>query len=152
MSPRFFFLLLLSWLAVTFLDGCHSSAQTAYRDYTVALGTAYPNEANIAQERVNKYLARLSPQKKEEIAKNEYLAVESTEVPVSEVPGLAGRVVGQSGGYTDRGQQMTKFVMIFDAKTGRPVSNEGYIIFDLPPKGRLAIFGGYTALYIGNGK
>ena len=152
MSPRFFVPLLLSWFAVIFLNGCGHSAQASYRDYTVAVGTAYPNEANIAQERVNKYLARLSPQKKEEIAKNDYLAVESTEVPASEVPGLASRIVGQASSYTDRGTMMTKFVMIFDAKTGRPVSNEGYIIVETPTKGRVGIFGGYTALYIGNGK
>jgi hypothetical protein len=42
--------------------------------------------------------------------------------------------------------------MIFDAKTGKPVSNEGYIILDTPQKGTLGIFGGYTAVYIGNGK
>jgi hypothetical protein len=152
MIPRLFFPVLLTWLAVTFLDGCGSSAQSRYSDYTVAVGTAYPNEAHIAQERVTKYLARLSPQKKEEIAKNDYLAVESTEVPVGEVPGLASRVTGQTGGYTDRTSQMTKFIMIFDAKTGQAVSNEGYIVLSTPPKGKLGIFGGYTALYIGNGK
>jgi hypothetical protein len=152
MIPRLFLPLLFSCLTVVFLNGCASSAKSDYRDYTVALGTAYPNEASIAQERVNKYLARLKPEKKEQIAQNDYLAVEATEVPVSEVPGLASRITGQAGGYTDRGSQMTKFIMIFDAKTGKPVSNEGYISINTPPKGGLGIFGGYTAVYIGNGK
>jgi hypothetical protein len=152
MIPRPFFPLLFTGLMVLSLNGCASSGKTDPRDYTVALATAYPNEANIAQERVTKYLARLKPEKKEQIAQNEYLAVESTEVQASEVPGLAGRITGQTGGYTDRGTQMTKFIMIFDAKTGKPVSNEGYIILDTPQKGTLGIFGGYTAVYIGNGK
>ena len=143
---------LAAGLLALFLNGCASSAKSGYRDYTVALGTAYPNEANIAQERVDKYLARLKPEKKTQIAQNDYLAVEVTEVPVSEVPGLASKIVGQTGGYTDRGSQMTKFIMIFDAKTGRPVGNEGYISIDTPAKGGLGIFGGYTAVYIGNGK
>jgi hypothetical protein len=149
---RFFLSLLVSALIIVSFDGCASSEKSNYPDYTVAVGSAYPNEANIAQERVNKYLAHLSPEKKEKIAQNDYLAVESTEVPVSEVPGLGARITGQAGGYTDRGSQMTKFIMIFDAKTGKPVTNEGYIILETPPKGRLGIFGGYTALYIGNGK
>ena len=153
MISRLFFPLLFTCWTVFFLNGCaSSSAKSGYRDYTVAVGAAYPSEASIAQERVNKYLARLKPEKKEQIAKNDYLAVEATEVPVSEVPGLADRITGQAGAYTDRGSQMTKFIMIFDAKTGKPVGNEGYISIDTPPKGGLAIFGGYTAVYIGNGK
>ena len=152
MIPRHFFPLLFMCLATVFVNGCASSAKTGnYRDYTLVVGAAYPAEASLAQERVDKYLARLKPEKKEQIAKNDYLAVEATEVPVSEVPGLAARVTGQTG-YTDRASEMTKFIMIFDAKTGKPVGNEGYISIDTPPKGGLGIFGGYTAIYIGNGK
>jgi hypothetical protein len=42
--------------------------------------------------------------------------------------------------------------MIFDARTGQPASNEGYISIDTPQKGHLGFFGGYTAVYIGTGK
>jgi hypothetical protein len=152
MIPRPFFPFLFTCLTVVFLNGCASSAKQDYRDYTLAVGAAYPNEANLAQERVDKYLATLKPEKKQQIAQNDYLAVESTEVPVAEVPGLASRIPGQTGGLTDRANQMTKFIMIFDAKTGKPVGNEGYIVMDTPRKGSLGIFGGYTAVYIGNGK
>jgi hypothetical protein len=151
MIPRLFIPLVCIGLAL-FLNGCASSAKSNYKDYTVAVGAAYPNEARIAQERVTKYLEHLKPEKKAQIMQNDYLAVESTEVPASEVPGLSGRITGQTGGLTDRGSTMTKFIMIFDTKTGQPVSNEGYISLDTPPKGRLGIFGGYTAVYIGNGK
>jgi hypothetical protein len=151
MILRLFIPLVFTGLAF-FLNGCASSAKSDYKDYSLAVGTAYPNEASIAQERVNKYLEHLKPDKKAQIMQNDYLAVESTEVPASEVPGLSGRITGQAGGYTDRGSIMTKFIMVFDTKTGHPVSNEGYIVMDAPPKGRLGIFGGYTAVYIGNGK
>jgi hypothetical protein len=152
MIPRPFFPFLFTCLTVVFLNGCASPANGSYRDYTVAVGAAYPNEEHIAQDRVNKYLARLKPEKKEKIAQNDYLAVEAVEVPVSEVPGLASRIPGQTGGLTDRGSQMTKFIMIFDAKTGQPISQEGYIAVDTPRKGAIGVFGGYTAVYIGNGK
>ena len=149
MMPRLFLPLLFTSLTVVLLNGCASSSgQSGPRDYSVAVGAAYPNEEHIAQDRVNKYLARLKPEKKEQIAKNDYLAVEAVEVPVSEVPGLAGKIPGQTGGLTDRGSQMTKFIMIFDAKTGQPVSQEGYIAVDTPSKGKLGVFGGYTAVYI----
>ena len=151
MIPRLFIPLVCICVAL-FLNGCASSAKSDTKDYSVALGAAYPNEANIAQERVDKYLEHLKPDKKAQIMQNDYLAVESTEVPASEVPGLTGKIVGQTGGYTDRGSMMTKFIMVFDTKTGRPVSNEGYIAINTPPKGRLGVFGGYTAVYIGNGK
>jgi hypothetical protein len=154
MIPRFFTPLVFTGLLSLFLNGCASSGQSggSPRDYSVAVGAAYTNEEHIAQDRVNKYLARLKPEKKEQIAQNGYLAVDAVEVPVSEVPGLAGKIPGQTGGLTDRASQMTKFIMIFDAKTGQPVSQEGYIAVETPPKGRLGVFGGYTALYIGNGK
>jgi hypothetical protein len=153
MIPRLFLPLLFTGVALVFLNGCASSGgQSGPRDYSVAVGAAYPNEEHIAQDRVNKYLARLKPDKKEKIAQNDYLAVDAVDVPVGEVPGLAGRIPGQTGGLTDRASQMTKFIMIFDAKTGQPVSQEGYIAVDTPPKGKLGVFGGYTAVYIGNGK
>jgi hypothetical protein len=153
MIPRLFLSLLSTGVTVVFLNGCASSGgQAGPRDYSVAVGAAYPNEEHIAQDRVNKYLARLKPDKKEKIAQNDYLAVEAVDVPVSEVPDLAGRIPGQTGGLTDRASQMTKFIMIFDANTGQPVSQEGYIAVETPPKGKLGVFGGYTAVYIGNGK
>ena len=154
MIPRFFTPLVFTGLLSLFLNGCASSGQSggSPRDYSVAVGAAYTNEEHIAQDRVNKYLARLKPDKKEKIAQNDYLAVDAVEVPVSEVPGLAGKIPGQTGGLTDRASQMTKFVMIFDAKTGQPVSQEGYIAVETPSKGKLGVFGGYTAVYIGNGK
>jgi hypothetical protein len=153
MIPRPFLPLLFTSLTVVLLNGCGSSGQSGVpRDYSVAVGAAYTNEERIAQDRVNKYLARLKPEQKEQIAQNEYLAVDAVEVPVSEVPGLASKITGQTGGLTDRGSQMTKFIMIFDAKTGQPASQEGFIAVDTPSKGRLGVFGGYTAVYIGNGK
>jgi hypothetical protein len=151
MIPRLFIPVVCICLPL-FLNGCASSGKSDAKDYTVALGTAYPNEAHIAQERVDKYLEHLKPDKKAQIMQNDYLAVESTEVPASEVPGLSGKIAGQAGGYTDRGSMMTKFIMVFDTKTGRLVGNEGYIAIDTPQKGRLGVFGGYTAVYIGNGK
>jgi hypothetical protein len=42
-------------------------------------------------------------------------------------------------------------VNIFDTRTERLVSQEGYAVIDLPESGRVARFGPYTARYIGTG-
>jgi hypothetical protein len=157
MIPRIIFSLLLPSLISLSFNGCASSANSVYQDYTLAAGAAYPKEEELAQTRVNGYLARLTPAEKERVAQNDYLAVVATEVPIGQVPGLSTRAVnlgltGTTGALGDRASIMTKFIMIFDAKNGQSVSNEGFISIQTPPIGHLGVFGGYTALYIGDGK
>jgi hypothetical protein len=130
-----------------------------YTDYSVGVGQAYLTEQAAAQKRVDRYLAHLKPPEKERLASVEYIAVEATTVPVSEVPGLASRIAnGRLRGGTsipDPHEALAgdaKFIMIFDPKTGQPLSQEGYIAVETPQKGKIGIFGGYTALYIGNGR
>jgi hypothetical protein len=43
-------------------------------------------------------------------------------------------------------------VVIFDTRTNRVVSPQGYAVVDTPPRGRIAHFGPYLARYIGTGK
>src|SRR5689334_15554158 len=65
------------------LSGCASSnsaAQARYRDYAVAVGEPYPEEAGVAQDRVNNYLSRLTPQRQKALAAFQYVAVEATTV------------------------------------------------------------------------
>jgi hypothetical protein len=127
----------------------------------VAVGQAYPAEQTAAQKRVNRFLAHLKPREKERLEKVEYIAVEATTVPVSEIPGLANRIAtgrvrgGISITSSDPHEALSataKFIMIFDPKTGQPLSQEGYIAVETPAKGGIGIFGGYTALYIGTGR
>jgi hypothetical protein len=147
--------------ALLFCGACASSKLAQYTDYSLAVGQAYPAEQAAAQKRVNRYLAHLKPAEKERLANVEYIAVEATSVPVGEVPGLANRIVtGRVRGGTsiigsDPHEALdvnAKFIMIFDPKTGQPLSQEGYIALDTPAKGKMGIFGGYTALYIGTGR
>ncbi len=148
-------------LALLFSGACASSKLAQYTDYSLAVGQAYPAEQAAAQKRVDRYLAHLKPAEKERLASVEYIAVEATTVPVGEVPGLANSIVtGRARGATailssDPHEALAasaKFIMIFDPKTGQPLSQEGYIALDTPAKGKMGIFGGYTALYIGTGR
>lgn len=129
-------------------------------EYALAVGRPYPNELSVAQERVGRYLARLRPSQRAQLTQNEYLAVEATALSASDVPGLANKIargeIQAGGGFAadtyNRMSVTAHFVMIFDSKTGQPATDEGFIVVNTPPKGRVGIFGGYTALYIGTGK
>ena len=145
------------------LSGCASSTGSAtlshYREYALAVGEPYPAEASVAQTRVDHYLAHLTPERRKALESYQYLAVEATTVSGAEVAGLVkhlvntGAVTGSLAHETYNFSASTaQFVMIFDIKTGRPVSNEGYVAMDTPRKGQPGLFGGYDAIYIGNGK
>ncbi|MBV9997853.1 MAG: hypothetical protein JO015_01950 [Verrucomicrobia bacterium] len=145
------------------LSGCASSTRSAtlshYRDYALAVGEPYPAEASVAQTRVDHYLARLTPERRKALESYQYLAVEATTVPATEVAALVkhlvntGAVAGSLAHETYNLSATTaQFVMVFDVKTGRPVSNEGYVAIDTPRRGQPGLFGGYDAIYIGTGK
>jgi hypothetical protein len=125
----------------------------------VAVGQPYPAEAAVAQTRVDRYLVHLPPARRKALEAYQYVAVEATTVPASEVGGVMKRLVNKGDVigslahdiYNVSGKS-AQFVMVFDTKTGRPVTDEGYVAMDTPRKGQPGLFGGYDAVYIGNGK
>jgi hypothetical protein len=152
------FLLFTIPLLPLWLSSCASPrSQGGPIDYSLAVGKPFPSEQAKAQQRVSRYLARLSPGKRAQLG--QYVAVESTTVPVGEIPGLANRIargkiqaVNAFGGDTEnRMTGSAVFIMVFDAKTGQPATDEGFVVIDTPRKGQPGIFGGYTATYIGTG-
>lgn len=149
--------------AVAGLSGCASATGPAtlshYREYALAVGEPYPEEASVAQTRVDRYLARLTPERRKALESYQYLAVEATTMPATEVAAQVKHLIN-SGAVTGNLAHDTynitgntaEFVMVFEIKTGRPVANEGYVAMDTPQKGQPGLFGGYDAIYIGNGK
>ena len=155
-------LALFALAAAIGLSSCASSKSAAlsqYRDYALAVGKPYPAEAGAAQTRVDRYLARLTPERRKALESYGYLAVEATTVSAAEVAAVAKRLVNRgdvsgqlaSDRYNLSGNS-AHFVMVFDIKTGRPATEEGYVAMETPRKGQPGQFGGYNALYIGNGK
>ncbi len=137
--------------------GCAANRTADYTEYAVSVGQPYPAEAANAQARVNRFLAR---HRKTGAALPQYLAVESTELPANEVPGLVQRMgmantttltTVNPSDVTNRAAVQVKFVMIFDAATGRPATDEGFVVMSTPTKGKMGMFGGFTAMYIGRG-
>jgi hypothetical protein len=151
------FLLFTILLLPVWLSSCASSRpQAGPIDYSLAVGKPFPSEQAKAQQRVSRYLARLSPANRAQLG--QYVAVESTTVPVGEIPGLANRIargkIQAVNAFEDTENRMTGsaiFIMVFDAKTGQPATDEGFVVIDTPRKGQPGIFGGYTATYIGTG-
>ncbi|MBV9671693.1 MAG: hypothetical protein JO076_02560 [Verrucomicrobia bacterium] len=86
------------------------------------------------------------------------LAVEAARVRENEVRDLQGKLLSAhvGGGYysQDCGAGSGAYfscVMIFDTRSGQMLTHEGYLVADLPGRGKLARLGPYTALYIGAG-
>jgi len=157
-----FLLAALSFGGSGALTGCaspSSAARSHYRDYALAVGKPYPAEAAVAQRRVDHYLGRLTPERRKTLEPYQYLAVEATTIPASEAMAFMKRLVdrGEIGGsmahdvYNVSGTTAL-FIMVFDVKTGRPATDEGYVALETPRKGQPGLFGGYDALYIGNGR
>jgi len=130
-----------------------------YHDYALAVGSPSPEEAATAQARLNRYVARLTAEGRERLAAYEYVAMEVTTVPLSDVGNVlknavnAGRVSGSlASDPFNPSSARVPFIVVFSTKTLQPASNEGYVALDTPQKGKPGLFGGYDALYIGKAK
>jgi len=121
------------------------------RDF--AIDTCYPtqNEIGLAEARARRFWAKHSSRFGPE---PRFLAVETSKIFQAEVQGLWPKLITlrrrlvffQSNTYSNL---QLLGIMIYDTKTGRFVSNQGYISVDTPPRGRVARFGPYIARYIG---
>ena len=124
-----------------------------------AIDTCFPNSnaIQLAEGRARAYWAKhatcFGPEPR-------FLAVETSKVFPSEVQDLWRKLINSettasffSQGIEDNTYSNLQLlgVMIFDTRTGRFVSNQGYISVDTPPRGSVARFGPYIARYIGWG-
>jgi hypothetical protein len=126
------------------------------RDF--AIDTCYPtlNEIQLAEARAGRFWAKRASRYGPE---PRYLAVEASKIFPSEVQGLYPKLINSettasffSHGKVTYSNLQLLGIMIYDTKTGRFVSNQGYISVDTPPRGRIARFGPYIARYIGTGQ
>jgi hypothetical protein len=123
-----------------------------------AIDTYFPstNEINRAEGRAKKFWLENSARYGNE---PHYLAIDTTKLLEGEIvqdlwPKIikSGHATSFFAGSTEEYPQVNLYcVMIFDIKTGKFVSNQGYAIVDLPRKGQVAQFGNYVARFIGSG-
>ncbi len=132
------------------------SGKVDNRDFAIDTCYPKPNEIQLAEARARRFWAkhasRYGPEPR-------YLAVETSKIFPSEVQDLWQKLINSettasffSHGKPTYSNLQLIGIMIYDTKTGRFVSNQGYISVDTPPRGRVARFGPYVARYIGRGQ
>jgi hypothetical protein len=123
-------------------------------DYALMSATPYNSEIALARERLQKFLAKADARKRAVLAQNPVVAVEAYVLTAGEVGPIlrrldSGRNTGYVQDFTQRSTTEVKFLLLFDSRTGQLVSDDGVLVVDTPSRGRVGMFGGISALYIG---
>ena len=134
------------------LLGCANSERVENRNYAFDTYYPTPNEIQLAQKRAQRYWQKNS--QRFENAK-QYLAVYTTSVDQGDVnQNLYSKLMSSettTSFFETYSSLNASCIMIYDTATNRFVSNLGYASVDVPPRGSVARWDGYTARYIGWG-
>jgi len=134
------------------LFGCANSDRVENRNYAFDTYFPTPNEIQLAQQRAQRYWQKNSQRFKGE---TQYLAVNTTSVVEGDVnQDLYSKLINSqtTTSFFDTDSSLeASCIMIYDRATNRFVSNVGYASVDLPARGTVARWDGYTARYIGWG-
>ena len=152
MSPTY---ALLFAFSLTILPALHAE-KIDNRNFAIDTCFPTPNEIQLAEGRTRAYWAKHASRFG---AEPRFLAVETSKIFPGEVQDLWPKLINSetTASFFSHGKRNTYSnlqllgVMIFDTRTGRFVSNQGYISVDTPPRGSVARFGPYIARYIGWG-
>jgi len=127
-------------------------------DYAVGEAEPYPREVRLAKERLQNFIRRANPSQKVLLDRNPYVAVQANELVAGEIWPLlrelsGGRVRAKyySQDFTNQPAYPVKFLLIFDWRTQRLVSEDGVLVIDTPGPGSVGQFAGIRALYAGTG-
>jgi len=134
------------------LLGCANVSQVQNRNF--AFDTYYPtaNEVQLAQQRAQRYW-----QKNAQRFGNStpYLAVYAANIVQADInQDLYSKLMNSdttASYFSTDSELQASCIMIYDTATNKIVSNVGYASVDLPPRGSVARWHGYTARYIGWG-
>ena len=127
------------------------------RNFAIDTCFPNPNAIQLAEGRTRAYWVKYASRFG---AEPRFLAVETSKVFPGEVQNLYPKLINSetTASFFSQGMEdntysnlRLKCVMIFDTRTGRFVSKQGYISVDTPPPGSVARFGPYIARYIGWG-
>jgi hypothetical protein len=134
------------------LWGCANSERVVNRDYAFDTYYPTPNEIQLAQQRAQRYWQKNSGRF---TTATKYLAVYVTSVVQGDVnQDLYSKLINSettTNFFETYSSLNASCIMIYDTATNKFVSNVGYASVDLPPRGSIARWDGYTARYIGWG-
>ncbi|MBV8173949.1 MAG: hypothetical protein JO151_05215 [Verrucomicrobia bacterium] len=125
------------------------------RNFAIDTFQPTPNEVRLAEEHAHNYWVKNAARYGSNPV---YLAVETSKIFPSEIQNLWAKLINSEttasyfsqrrGGYSNL---QLKGVMIYDTRTGRFVSDRGFVSVDTPPCGGVARFDDYIARFIGVG-
>lgn len=126
-------------------------------EYAVMSATPYNSEIALGRERLEKFLYTANAKKRAILAQNPVVAVQAAVVSANEAGPLLHRIESGeyghgNGGYpSDQANRQVLFILLFDSRTNQLVSDDGVLVLTPPQRGRVGLFGGVSALYIGMG-
>lgn len=132
-------------------------AQASTPDYALMSATPYNSEIALARERLQKFLYKANAKKRTILAQSPVVAVQAAVLTAAEAGPLLHRIQSGefghgNGGYpADQANRTVLFLLLFDSRTGQLVTDDGVLVLDTPLRGRIGVFGGVSALYIGQG-
>ncbi len=137
----------------------HAYSRIDNRDHAIDTYFPKPNVVVISEARARQFWARNAARFG---GQPPYLAVDATYVFPSEiVQDLWPKLINSetTSSFFGHGREHGSYqgldmycVMIFDTRTNRFVSNQGYVAVNLPTRGSVARFGPYLARFIGSGR
>jgi hypothetical protein len=151
------FALSLLFVCPFFLGFFQRSVHAGTTDYALMSATPYNSEIALARERLEKFLYKANAKKRAILAQTPVVAVQAAELPASETGPLLHRIasgelgIGNGGRPADQASRQVLFLLLFDSRTGQLVSDDGVLVLNTPRRGKIGVFGGVSALYIGEG-
>jgi hypothetical protein len=151
------FALSLLWLGF-FLTGISPlPASAGATDYALMSATPYNSEISLARARLEKFLYKANAKKKAILAQTPVVAIQASVLTAAEVGPLLRRI--QSGEFgrgnaaypADQASRNIEFLLLFDSRTGQLISDDGVLVLNTPQRGKVGLFEGVSAIYIGTG-
>lgn len=137
------------------LAACAQTELSRQTDLSIDTYRPPPNALTIAETRAQKYWAKHQA----ELGRGtRYLAIESDSIPSANISDLYSKLTRSPGvngsdveDYEINDDIDIFCINIFDTRTGKLVSAQGYAVVDEPDRGSWARFGRYIAKFIGTG-
>ena len=126
-------------------------------DYALMSASPYNSEIALARARLEKFLYKANAKKRAILAQTPVVAIEAAVLTAGEVAPLLRRIesgelgIGNGGRPADQANRQVAFLLLFDSRTGQLVSDDGVLVLNTPQRGKVGVFEGVSALYIGTG-
>jgi hypothetical protein len=132
---------------------------TQYIQYSLAEAEPYPEEIDLAYQRLWKFLRTANAAARASLQETAFVAVQVGEFSAADVPWVLARLKRGKGQATtfygsdpnEPADARLQFLIVFDWRTRRPIGPVGFFVNDTPNRGKIGKFGDLLAVYAGTG-